>query len=318
MIGILGYGSYVTCPDGARPPDEDAFTLAVEAARAAVSCAGQVEARRIAAVYVGTLAPAAPAQQPRATLLGEVLGVSPRSHCADVQSGGKAGTEAFFALCNLVKPSAVEIGLAAAADAPEQPAADAGARMAGAAAFLIGRKQGEMLATIDAEHGYRTATPAVPQGHAEQHIGVPVLGDTPALVAVQRVAREIMARRRLSPADFAHVIMQQTDRQFPPRAALSLGFSEPQLAAGWTGAPLDRSSPALPLLGLCAVLDVAKPGERILLCSYGAGVGADGFVLTVTPRIEALPERRAGTQQAIAAQRARLGRAAGAIHGEGA
>ena len=43
------------------------------------------------------------------------------------------------------------------------------------------------------------------------------------------------------------------------------------------------------LVGLTAVLDVADPGDRILLVSYGSGAGSDAFSLRVTER---LPDRR--------------------------
>lgn len=46
-----------------------------------------------------------------------------------------------------------------------------------------------------------------------------------------------------------------------------------------------------PFLQLIAVLEKAKPGERILLCSYGAGV-SDGFLFRVTPELQDLKSRR--------------------------
>ena len=48
---------------------------------------------------------------------------------------------------------------------------------------------------------------------------------------------------------------------------------------------------AAPFMLLAAALEKAKPGERILLCSYGAG-NADAFLLQVTPEIERLKDRR--------------------------
>jgi hydroxymethylglutaryl-CoA synthase len=38
-------------------------------------------------------------------------------------------------------------------------------------------------------------------------------------------------------------------------------------------------------MGLSAVLDVAKAGDRILHVSYGSGAGSDGFVFRCTDRI---------------------------------
>jgi hydroxymethylglutaryl-CoA synthase len=39
------------------------------------------------------------------------------------------------------------------------------------------------------------------------------------------------------------------------------------------------------MIGLSAVLDVAEPGQRILMVSYGSGAGADAFDLVATPRL---------------------------------
>ena len=39
------------------------------------------------------------------------------------------------------------------------------------------------------------------------------------------------------------------------------------------------------IIGLTATLDVAQPGDRILLVSFGSGAGSDAFDLTVTDKI---------------------------------
>jgi hydroxymethylglutaryl-CoA synthase len=52
---------------------------------------------------------------------------------------------------------------------------------------------------------------------------------------------------------------------------------------------IGNSYSAAALLGLCAVLDVAKPGETIFMATYGSGAGSDSYALEVT---NAIQERR--------------------------
>ena len=55
----------------------------------------------------------------------------------------------------------------------------------------------------------------------------------------------------------------------------------PSLKVGNFGNAYSGSSP----IGLAAVLDIAKPDERILLVSYGSGAGSDAYSFMTTKQI---------------------------------
>jgi hydroxymethylglutaryl-CoA synthase len=54
------------------------------------------------------------------------------------------------------------------------------------------------------------------------------------------------------------------------------------------------------MIGLTATLDIAQPGERILVVSFGSGAGSDAFDILVTDRIAGHPDLAPKTQDYIA------------------
>ena len=53
------------------------------------------------------------------------------------------------------------------------------------------------------------------------------------------------------------------------------------------------------MVGLTEILDVANPGDRILMVSYGSGAGSDAFALRVTDRIPEIQKLALTTRQYI-------------------
>ena len=95
-----------------------------------------------------------------------------------------------------------------------------------------------------------------------------------------------MEKLSLKTTDFDYVVFHMPNGKFPIRAAKMLDFDLNKLTTGLivkkVGNTYSGSSP----LGLCAILDVAKPGQRILITSYGSGAGSDSFSIKVTDLIE--------------------------------
>jgi hydroxymethylglutaryl-CoA synthase len=65
-----------------------------------------------------------------------------------------------------------------------------------------------------------------------------------------------------------------------------LGFTKKQIEPGWLVPRLGNTYSGSSPLGLTATLDIAKPGQMILVVSYGSGAGSDAFIFKVTKRIE--------------------------------
>jgi hydroxymethylglutaryl-CoA synthase len=74
-----------------------------------------------------------------------------------------------------------------------------------------------------------------------------------------------------------------------------LGFTDKQIEVGMLSPEIGNTySGAIPL-GLAAVLDVAKPGDRIFAVAYGSGAGSDAFDITVTDGIDSYAREKAAT-----------------------
>ncbi|MBM3284552.1 MAG: hydroxymethylglutaryl-CoA synthase, partial [Candidatus Aminicenantes bacterium] len=65
-----------------------------------------------------------------------------------------------------------------------------------------------------------------------------------------------------------------------------LGFEKKQIEPGWLVHKLGNTYSGSSPMGFTATLDISRPGDLILLVSYGSGAGSDAFVFRVTERIE--------------------------------
>ncbi len=92
-------------------------------------------------------------------------------------------------------------------------------------------------------------------------------------------------------SDYDYAVFHQPNGKFPAKAAKMLGFGPEQVKTGMLVTEIGNTYSGAVLLGLCAILDEAKVGQRIFMVGYGSGAGSDGFDLTVTDAIESIPRQ---------------------------
>jgi hydroxymethylglutaryl-CoA synthase len=79
-----------------------------------------------------------------------------------------------------------------------------------------------------------------------------------------------------------------------------LGFSKEQINPGLLVPVIGNTYAGAAMIGLTAVLDIAEPGDNILMVSFGSGAGSDAFSLHVTEAIRERQGRAYKTQEYIA------------------
>ena len=316
MIGIVGYGAYVPKnritveeiaavwgKDGKAISaglnvkekavagfDEDACTIAVEAARNAIKDFG-IDAQKIGAVYVGSESHPY-AVKPTASVVADAINAGPELTAADLEFACKAGTAGIQMCLGLVEakiPKWIDYGLAIGADTAQGRPGDALEYTAGSggAAFVIGKKEEEIIATIDETYSFTTDTPDFwRRQHAEfpRHAGR-FTGEPAYFRHVIGAANGIMAQTGLKEKDFDYAVFHQPNGKFPIRVAKMLGFEFKKIEQGMITPDIGNTYSGSMMIGLTSVLDKAKPGEKILAVSYGSGAGSDAFVLTATKNI---------------------------------
>ena len=309
-IGIVGYGAYIprfriaveeiariwgedpenikkgllveekSVPD----KDEDTITISVEAGKNALARAG-IDPKKIGALYIGSESHPY-IVKPSGTVVAEALGLSTNLMVADFEFACKAGTAAIQCCYGFVKAGVIEYGMAVGADTSQGRPGDAleYTASAGGAAFVIGpdplaRIEGMCSFTTDTADFWRRDGADYPS-HGARFTGKPAY-----FAHVITCTKTLLERLSLKPGDFTYAVFHMPNGKFPLTAGESLGFTVAQMEKGLVVKRIGNTYSGSSLLGLTSVLDAAKPGDRILLTSYGSGAGADSFSFVVTDNI---------------------------------
>lgn len=306
-VGIAGYGAYVPMyrlpstevrrvwfgGQGRGPIreksvpglDEDVITMSIEAGRNALR-RGRVPPSALRAAWVGSESHPY-AVKPTGTVVAEALGAGPEILAADWQFACKAGTEALNGAIGLVGSSAADYALAVGMDTAQGRPGDALEHTAGAggAAFVVGPAEAS-IAVFEGAISRVTDTPdfwrrpgAKYPSHGARFTGAPAY-----FGHVEAAGRQLLDELGASPGDFAHAVFHQPNTKFPEKSARALGFTPEQTRAGLLADRIGNTYAGAALIGLTAILDLARPGDRVLVVAFGSGAGADAFALRVTER----------------------------------
>ena len=320
--GIVGYGAYV--PRYRLPGtevarvwtgggsgtvkeksvaglDEDVITMSIEAARNALARA-EIDPCELRAVWVGSESHPY-AVKPSGTVVAEAIGASHNIQSGDWEFACKAGSEAMVAATAMVGSGMGRYALAIGMDTAQGKPGDALEYTAssGGAAYIIG-PAAESLAEIEATYSYVSDTPDFwrrPEQKYPEH-GQRFTGEPAYFKHIETAAQIMLEQLGRKPSDFTYAVFHQPNPKFPQRAGATLGFTPEQIKPGLLAPVIGNTYAGAALIGLTAVLDIAKPGDRILMVSYGSGAGSDAFSLQVTEKITARQKKAPCTTDYIA------------------
>lgn len=275
--------------------DEDVATISVEAAKNALKRAN-ISPKELGAVFVGSESKPY-AVKPTGTIVADAIGATPKVLAADLEFACKAGTESLQCCIGLVGSGMINYGMAIGADTAQGAPGDALEFSAGCGgtSLIVGRgdKEREPVALLEGSLSYVTDTPDFwrrPKreypSHAEAFTGEPAYFNH-----IVSAGKALMEELSLRPPDFSYAVLHQPNGKFPMRAAKQLGFTKEQIEAGLLVPFIGNLYAGSSVTGLSAVLDIAKPGERIFLASFGSGAGSDAFSFLVKDGIDSKRDR---------------------------
>jgi len=312
VAGVVGYGVYTSrfrIREGGLERavpfvDEDSVTAAVEAGKLALIHAG-VDSRLVGKVYVGSESNPY-AVKPIASKVAQVLKLGEEDEdvqgvdAVDTEFACKAATSMFKDAASLVNypKSGMKYAMVIGADNSQAaPRGCPGGELDlfvgyGGVAFIFGKT--DVIAEIDGWYSCTSDTPDFWRRDGQEFPmhGGRFTGDPAYFKHVRKAATRLMERLNLKPGDINYFVAHQPNPQFPVRVARELGFKPEQYEVSLQVNKLGNTYSSCSPVGLAAVLDVAKPEERVLIASYGSGAGSDAYLLRTTDQLVSKRQRQ--------------------------
>lgn len=309
MVGIVSYGAYIplwrldlgTLDEGLRGEravagfDEDSLTMGVAAG---INCLHNIDRSQIDGLFFATTTSPYKEKQISVTA-ATALDLREDILTADFANSLRAGTTALRAAVDAVKAGSAKQVMVIAADMRlATPGSDFERLFGdGAVAFIIGDEN----VKVSIKDSYSISDEILDMWRADDDKFVRswegrfVLDEGYFRVLPIPISA-LMERNNLTPKDFGRAIFYGPDARRHREMAGRLGFDMAQVQEPMFGSVGDTGA-AFSLMMLAASLETAKPGDRMLLASYGSG--ADAFLLEGLAEFEARP----GVQSYIESKR---------------
>jgi hydroxymethylglutaryl-CoA synthase len=305
LPGIVGYGVYTSrfrIKEGgierAVPfTDEDSVTAAVEAGKIALIHSG-IDSAHVGKVYVGSesnpyaVKPIA-SKVAQVLKLGEEDGDMQGVDAVDTEFACKAATSMFKDAAALVNYPGSGVKNAMVIGADNSQAAPRGCPGGeldlfvgyGGAAFIFGKQ--DVIAEIEGWYSVTSDTPDFwrRDGETFPMHGGRFTGDPAYFKHMRKSVTKLMGKLNLKPEDVEYFVPHQPNPAFPVKVAKDLGFKEEQYGCSLQVNKFGNTYSGCSPVGLAAVLDIAKPNQRILVASYGSGAGSDAYLLRTTSQL---------------------------------
>ena len=324
MTGITGYGAYIPrlrlqrkaiaqanawfapgLVGGAKGErsmanwDEDAVTMAVEAARDCLPANDPLKERAsVDAVYfASTSMPFSDRQN--AGIIAQALNLSDAVFSIDISSSQRAGTSALLAALDSAKSGRTKSPLVAAGERRKARAAssqelaygDAGAALALGTQNVIAKFIGCHSVTLDFVDHFRGEGEEFDYGWEERWIR-----DEGYTKIVPAAIKALFEKTGVNGSGVAHFVLPCPFARMDQQLAKQVGIDPARVRDNLAG-NVGETGSAHALLVLAHTLEQAKPGDKILVAQFGQG--CDALLFEATPAI-AEARKRGGVSGALA------------------
>lgn len=272
--------------------DEDTITLSVEAAWNTIKRRPDISPVDIEALYVGSESHPY-AVKPSATIVAEAIGAVPNCTCADLEFACKAGTAGMQMVAGMVAGKQIKHGISIGADCAQGRPGDAleYTAAAGAASYLIG--DNDPIAILEDTCSFTTDTPDFFRREGEMFPvhGSRFTGEPAYFKHVISATKMLFDKMGTKSSDYDFCVFHSPNAKFPINVAKMLKIESEKIQQSLVVSQIGNTYSGSAMMGLASVLDVAKPGDRILTTSYGSGAGSDAFSFKVTDKITDVQDR---------------------------